>query len=125
MADYSLDPLYLDAIKGFEGYSDTPYWDNKQYSSGYGTVAQPGETPTKAEHEARFASEVDKAAKYVDSVAPDAPPGVKAALTSLTYNAGTTWADSGLGQQYGLGIMQPHSRSYWNTIRLADRFPLV
>jgi len=42
-----LDPQYLDAIKGFEGYNPNAAFDYKQYSSGYGTKVQPGdEDPT-------------------------------------------------------------------------------
>jgi hypothetical protein len=39
-----------------------------------------------------------KAAASVDQFAPNLPPGVRAALTSLTYNAGPGWQQSGLGQ---------------------------
>jgi hypothetical protein len=39
----ALDQSYLDAIKGFEGYTPQAQWDYKQSSSGYGTKAQPGD----------------------------------------------------------------------------------
>lgn len=99
----ALDQQFLDAIKGFEGYSAAPAWDYKQSSSGYGTKAQPGDENIPADqlksvHEQRFQDEVGKAASYVDSFAPNLPPGVRAALTSLTYNAGPGWQQSGLGQ---------------------------
>jgi len=98
-----LDPQYLDAIKGSEGYTPSAQWDYKQSSSGYGTKAQPGDEnippdQLKAVHEQRFSDEVGKAAAAVDSFAPNLPPGVRAALTSLTYNAGPGWQQSGLGQ---------------------------
>lgn len=98
----ALDPEYSDAIKGFEGYSPSASWDFKQNSSGYGTKAQAGDESIppdqlKAVHEQRFQDEIAKAQAHVDSVNPDLPPGVKAALTSLTYNAGPGWAQSGLG----------------------------
>lgn len=97
-----LDPQYLDAIKGFEGYSPTAQWDYKQSSSGYGTKAQPGDEnippdQLKAIHEQRFQDEISKAAAAVDAVNPNLPPSAKAALTSLTYNAGPGWAQAGLG----------------------------
>jgi lysozyme len=97
-----IDPQYLDAIKGFEGYSPTPAWDYKQNSSGYGTVAQPGDSnippdQLRAIHEQRFQDEIAKAADRVDNVNPNLPPGAKAALTSLTYNAGPGWSQSSLG----------------------------
>jgi lysozyme len=99
----SLDPHFLDAIKGFEGYSPTAAWDYKQSSSGYGTKAQPGDEALppdqlKAIHEQRFQDEVSKAAASVDAFNPNLPPGVRAALTSLTYNAGPGWQQSGLGE---------------------------
>jgi lysozyme len=99
----TLAPQYLDAIKGFEGYSAAPSWDYKQNSSGYGTRAQPGDEnippdQLKAVHEQRFQDETGKAAASVDSFSPNLPSGVRAALTSLTYNAGPGWQQSGLGQ---------------------------
>jgi lysozyme len=98
-----LDQPYLDAIRGFEGYSPDAKWDFKQNSSGYGTKAQPGDEnipadQRKAVYEQRFSDEVGKAAQAVDSFAPNLPPGVRAALTSLTYNAGPGWQKSGLGE---------------------------
>jgi GH24 family phage-related lysozyme (muramidase) len=99
----ALDQSLLDAIKGFEGYSAAPAWDYKQSSSGYGTKAQPGDEnippdQLKAVHEQRFLEETSKAAASVDAFNPNLPPGVRAALTSLTYNAGPGWQQSGLGQ---------------------------
>jgi lysozyme len=99
----ALDPEYLDAIKGFEGYAPAASWDYKQYSSGYGTKAQPGDEnippdQLKAVYEQRFQDETSRAASSVDAFAPNLPAGVRAALTSLTYNAGPGWQQSGLGQ---------------------------
>jgi lysozyme len=104
----TLAPQYLDAIKGFEGYSPSASWDYKQNSSGYGTRAQPGDEnippdQLKAVHEQRFQDETGKAAASVDSFSPNLPPGVRAALTSLTYNAGPGWQQSGLGQAIKAG----------------------
>jgi lysozyme len=105
-----LDPEYLDAIKGFEGYAATPSWDYKQSSSGYGTKAQAGDEnippdQLKAIHEQRFQKETDNAAASVDSFNPNLPPGVRAALTSLTYNSGPHWQQSGLGAAIQAGDM--------------------
>jgi lysozyme len=99
----ALDQSLLDAIKGFEGYAPKAQWDYKQSSSGYGTRAQPGDEnippdQLKAVHEQRFLEETSKAAASVDAFNPNLPPGVRAALTSLTYNAGPGWQQSGLGQ---------------------------
>lgn len=90
---------YLNAIKGHEGYSPRASWDYKQHSVGYGTkAAYPGEVITPEIAEQRFLDEIVKAETIVNQVAPNAPEGVKAALTSLTYNAGAGWVGSGLGQ---------------------------
>lgn len=103
-----LDPLYLDQIKGFEGYNPSGAWDYKQYSSGYGTKVQPGDENIPADqrqavYEQRFQNEIGKAAASVDAFNPNLPPGVRAALTSLTYNAGPGWQQSGLGQAIKAG----------------------
>jgi lysozyme len=105
-----LDPQYLDAIKGFEGYNPNPAGaaDYKQFSSGYGTKVQPGDENIPADqrqgvYEQRFQDEVGKASQSVDSFAPNLPSGVRAALTSLTYNAGPGWQQSGLGEAIKAG----------------------
>jgi lysozyme len=104
----ALDPEYIDAIKGFEGYSPNAAWDYKQSSSGYGTRAQPGDEnippeQLRAVHEQRLQEEVAKAAAAVDSFNPNLPPGARAALVSLTYNAGPGWQQSGLGEAVKAG----------------------
>lgn len=106
----ALDQSYLDAIKGFEGYNPNPAGaaDYKQFSSGYGTKVQPGDENIPADqrqgvYEQRFQDEVGKAFNSVDSFAPNLPPGVRAALTSLTYNAGPGWQSSGLGDAIKAG----------------------
>src|SRR5512136_2836883 len=98
---YPLDQQYIDQIKNFEGYSPNAAWDYKQSSSGYGTKAQPGDEnipqdQLKAIHEQRFNDEIRQAAAHVDNVNPNLPPGARAALISLTYNAGPGWSKSGL-----------------------------
>ena len=106
-----LDPQYIDEIKGFEGYAPQAAWDYKQSSSGYGTKAQPGDEnlppeQLKAIHEQRFTEEIGKAAAAVDGLNPDLPPGARAALISLTYNAGPGWINSGLGGLVRSGDLQ-------------------
>jgi lysozyme len=99
-----VDTSYLDAIKQFEGYNAEARWDYAQNSNGYGTRARfAGEVIDKTEAERRFASEVQKAADFVDKFAPTLDEGSKAALTSLTYNAGTAWTKSGLGEAVASG----------------------
>ena len=106
-----LDPQYVDAIKSIEGYAPTASWDYKQYSSGYGTKAQPGDEnippdQLKNVYEQRFQDELAQAAAHVDSVNPNLPPGARAALTSLTYNAGPGWSQSGLGELVRKGDLE-------------------
>jgi len=99
-----LDPFLIEAVKRFEGYSPKPYWDYKQYTSGYGTRAtSPGEMINKSTAEQRLQSELQNARGYVDRVNPNAPPGVKDALTSLTFNSGSKWTQSGLGDSIRAG----------------------
>lgn len=98
MAD-PLDQSYLDAIKGFEGFSPKASWDYAQHSNGYGTkAAYPGETIDQATADQRFRAEIGNAASQVDTAFPQLPDGARAALTSLTYNAGPGWIKSGLGE---------------------------
>ena len=94
----TINPTYLTAIKGFEGFTPQAKWDYAQYSNGYGTVARhPGEVISVAEAEKRFKSEIGKSLEIVERFAPQLDDGTKAALTSLTYNAGTAWMKAGLG----------------------------
>jgi lysozyme len=101
-----LDQSYLDAIKKFEGFSAEARWDYAQNSNGYGTRARyAGEVIDKAEADRRFEGEINKAADFVDRFAPGLDEGSRAALTSLTYNAGTAWMRSGLGEAVSSGDM--------------------
>lgn len=89
---------YLAAIKSFEGFAPQAKWDYAQHSNGYGTKAlYPGEQIDAAEAERRFAAEIAIARDIVEKHAPGWDEGTKAALTSLTFNAGTRWISSGLG----------------------------
>lgn len=102
-----------DRIKKFEGYTPKAQWDYQQHSVGYGTKAKyPGEVIDKPEAERRFKAEVDGARAIVEQVAPNAPPGWKDALTSLTYNSGGKWARSGLGAAIQKGDYQEAARIY-------------
>jgi GH24 family phage-related lysozyme (muramidase) len=97
---------YLEEIKKLEGFTPRAARDYKQRSNGYGTRAHfPREKISRAEAERRFASEISKAAAAVDRFAPNLPAGVRAALTSLTYNAGADWMRDGLGQAIRAGDM--------------------
>lgn len=100
----ALDDYYLNAVKRFEGYSPRAAWDYKQHTNGYGTRARsPGEVIDRDEAERRFADEMGKAASLVDARYPNLAPGTRAALTSLTFNAGSGWMNSGLGRAVDAG----------------------
>lgn len=90
---------YLDAIRKFEGFTQKAEWDYAQFTNGYGTKAKyAGEVIDKTEADRRFQAEVADARAIVERHAPNVDEGTKAALTSLTYNAGDKWAKSGLGE---------------------------
>lgn len=100
-------PGFISHIKRFEGFTPTAKWDFKQHSIGFGTKANsPDEVITREEADKRFGTEFDKATKFVDSVNPNLDPGTRAALASLTYNSGTTWATSGLGERVRAGDLK-------------------
>ena len=89
----------MDAIKRFEGFAARSHWDYAQNTNGFGTRAQfPGEVIDHAEAEKRFRSEIAAAHRIVEKFAPNLDEGSKAALTSLTFNAGAAWTRSGLGE---------------------------
>lgn len=90
---------YLDAIKSFEGYTPKAEWDYAQFTNGYGTKAlHAGEAISPEEAERRFAAEIAVARGIVEKHAAGWDEGTKAALTSLTFNAGSRWTQSGLGE---------------------------
>jgi GH24 family phage-related lysozyme (muramidase) len=96
-----------DAVKKFEGYRPSAYPDFKQHSVGYGTRASsPNETIDRTTAETRLNFELSKAAAVVDSVNPNLPPGPRAALTSLTFNAGSDWTKQELGQRVAAGDIE-------------------
>lgn len=97
-------PDLASRVKKFEGYNPKAYSDFKQYSIGYGTKANsPNEVIDQPEAERRLGTELGKSQVLVNQFAPNAPPGVKDALSSLTYNAGPSWMQGGLGKAVQAG----------------------
>lgn len=98
---------YLSAIKTFEGFTSQAKWDYAQHSNGFGTKAlYPGESITPEEADRRFAAEIAVARGIVEKHAAGWDEGTKAALTSLTFNAGTKWISSGLGDAVRSGDIE-------------------
>jgi GH24 family phage-related lysozyme (muramidase) len=97
-------PNFVAAIKQTEGFAAQAKWDYKQYTNGYGTKAQSADEVIDAKTaNARFATALGDAAKFVDTVNPNLDPGTRAALSSLTFNAGEGWAKEGLGDAVRAG----------------------
>jgi GH24 family phage-related lysozyme (muramidase) len=104
---------FIGAIKQTEGYDSRPRWDVKQWTVGYGTRASgPNETITPQQADARFNTEIAKAARIVDAVNPNLDPGTRAALTSLTFNTGDAWTHSGLGDKIRSGDLNGARESF-------------
>ncbi len=98
---------FMDAIKTFEGFKAQADWDYAQYSNGYGTKAQfPGEVINKSQADQRFRGEISKAQQIVDAQLPNLDEGTRAAMTSLTFNAGTAWVNAGLGDALRAGDLE-------------------
>lgn len=98
-------------VKKLEGYSEKPYADFKQTSSGYGTKAQPGDEnippeQRQAVYTQRLRNELSSAYQIVDNFAPGLPKGARDALADLTYNTGQKWTQEGLGQAIRAGDME-------------------
>src|SRR6516162_9622695 len=101
-----IDSPHVLAVKGFEGYSPRATWDYKQYSGGYGTRATPGQQFTPQSADSALQDEWYKAKTAVDRFAPGLPQGPRDALTSLTFNAGSSWMKDRLGKAVRAGDMQ-------------------
>jgi len=94
-----VEARFLDAVKTFEGFASKSSWDYAQHTNGFGTKAlYPGEQISVEEANRRFLAEIHEARSFVEAQAQGWDEGTKAALTSLTFNAGTRWASSGLGE---------------------------
>ena len=92
-------PNLTDHIKEIEKFTDKPFWDHKQFTSGFGTKAKnKNEKITKEEATKRLDKRLKKDVSRIEKFVPDnTPQGIKNALTSLSFNAGTGWMKAGLG----------------------------
>jgi GH24 family phage-related lysozyme (muramidase) len=108
-----LSDRLINGVKRFEGFSRTPYWDFRQYTSGYGTRANsPNEVIDQATANSRLQDALSGAASSVDRTFPNLPAGTRDALISLTYNAGPAWMTQGLGNAIRAGDMNA-ARTYF------------
>ena len=108
-----LAPSFVSAIQQSEGFEPRAKWDYRQYTNGYGTKAQhPGEVIDEATARKRFDAEIGSAAKTVDGVNPNLDPGTRAALTSLTFNAGDSWVRGKLGEQIRAGDLDGARKTF-------------
>ena len=103
-ASRMLERSYFEAIKEFEGFAPRARWDYAQFTNGFGTRARhPSEVIDATEADGRFRAEVSEALRQVDQFAPGLSEGARAALTSLTFNAGASWMHRPLGQAVAKG----------------------
>jgi GH24 family phage-related lysozyme (muramidase) len=99
-----VDEALVAWLKKEEGFNPKAYGDFKQWSIGYGTKAtSKDEVITEPDADKRLRFELAQAEQSVETFAPNAPKGVKQALSELTYNAGTGWQKSGLGAKIKAG----------------------
>ena len=82
-------------IKAYEGFSAKAYWDNTQWSIGYGTKSTQGATITEEEALTAMRAElleVENALNaFTDKYGLSLSQNQFDALASLSYNCGTGW----------------------------------
>lgn len=76
-------------VKQEEGFSPVSKWDVRQYSGGYGSKAQPGETFDRAKAETYLKRDLQPSFDWINANVPNATPGQRTALASFGYNLGT------------------------------------
>ncbi len=87
-----------------EKFRSKPYWDRKQYSIGYGTKARGrGDRVSESEARQRMRTHVGGDVGKLDARYSNLPPGIRDALISLSYNAGSGWMNKGLGKAVARG----------------------
>jgi GH24 family phage-related lysozyme (muramidase) len=108
----------LAQIRKREGFSPTAYWDNKQWSIGYGTRASSStETISREEAEARLRREVASSSATVDALARSfgltLNSNQREALTDFAYNLGGGALRGLLSQANGnLGVIPGLMQEY-------------
>ena len=94
----TLDPTLVAFVKQEEGFASVAFWDFKQWTNGWGTKAHfAHERIDQTTADRRLDVELAAASAVVEHFAPNAPQGVKSALTDLTFNEGNGWQHQRLG----------------------------
>ena len=76
-------------IIALEGFSPVAYWDNSQWTNGYGTkAAYAKERVDKKEAEKRLVADLQKRISYIKKLAPNLNNNEYSALASFCYNVG-------------------------------------
>ena len=85
-------------IKAYEGFSAKAYWDNTQWSIGYGTKSTQGATITEEEALTAMLAELQEVETalnaFTDKYGLSLSQNQFDALASLSYNCGTSWMNS-------------------------------
>ena len=85
-------------IKAYEGFSAKAYWDNTQWSIGYGTKSTQGATITEEEALTAMLAELQEVETalnaFTDKYGLSLSQNQFDALASLSYNCGTGWMNS-------------------------------
>ena len=88
----------IKVIKEFEGFEDTAYWDNSQWSIGYGTASTKDATITEEEADKALRAELAVVDKAINSFAASKNLNFSQsqhdALASFSYNCGTAWMNA-------------------------------
>lgn len=89
--EYSVSDAGLNLIKRFEGFATKAYWDFRQWSVGYGTVARRGERVTRAKAEAKLRRELAQVERWLErNVKVPLTQNQVDGLTSFGFNLGTS-----------------------------------
>ena len=86
----------VDVIKDFEGFRSKAYWDNSQWTVGYGTRGSEGQTVTRAEAEKMLMDALEDTYEPIvnDFCKKNGKQPTQQqfdAMLDLTYNAGGSW----------------------------------
>lgn len=107
----------LKQLKLDEGFRPKAYWDNKQWTVGYGTRGYKGEVLTKAEAAARLDKHVAIAEKGFDYIFKDHDQKFNEVRTeafmNMIFNMGL---GSMLGFKRTLGVIKDHDEVDWDKV---------